>query len=135
MLEHARGGRSASLSHKDGTTIPGSASMRMLKDWIVIEPLESKLSSRLIVIEEMKPLRGIVRSVGKGIYPKRYDHPEKHRRTKMWNSKVFRPTQVQVGDTVELGGRENGGYAFQTFYWGDKLMLLAREEDVCGIWE
>ncbi len=74
-------------------------------------------------------------SCGPGCYPKKYDHRDKHKRTKTWDSTRLRPTEVKVGDTVELGGLNIGGYAFDSFYHGDKLMLIAREEDVCGIHE
>jgi hypothetical protein len=81
----------------------------------------------------MKPLRGLVKAVGPGCYPKRYDHAEKGKRTKMWDSKRLRKTEVKVGDVVELGGSEIGGYSFDSFYWGETLHLMCREEDVAGI--
>lgn len=132
-LQKKRFDSGAELSHKDSTTVPADQPLRPLRDTIIVEPLDAVMSSVIHVIHETKPLRGIVKAVGPGCYPRRYDHPEKHRRTKMWSSKVFRPTQVKIGDVVELGGAEHGGYAFQTFYWGDKLHLFAREEDVCAI--
>ena len=126
-------GRSARLSQDSYTHVPADAEIRCLRDQIVVEPLNVVLSHYIITREETKPLRGIVKAVGPGHYPRKYDHQDKHRRTKTWHSKTFRPTEVKVGDVVELGGFEFGGYAFQTFYWGNTLHLWAREEDVAGI--
>ncbi len=123
-------GRSARLSHDGNTYVPAEATIRCLRDQIIVEPLDVPLSTTLQVIEHTRPVRGVVRAVGPGCYPKRYDHPEKHRRTKMWDSKVFQRTEVKVGDVVELGGIDLGGYAFQTFLWGTKIHLICREADV-----
>jgi hypothetical protein len=125
--------RGAALPTRTITHIPANATVRPLRDWIAVEPLEVNFSDLLLVAHEMKPLKGIVKAVGPGTYPKRYDHPEKHKRTKMWDSTRFRPTEIKVGDVVELGGKEIGGYAFETFYWGDVLHLMCREEDIAGV--
>ena len=100
---------------------------------MIVEPLEVEHSKTLFVKESHRPVRGIVRAIGPGHYPMRYNHPDKHQRSKMWLSTHFQPTEVQVGDTVELGGVEYGGYSFQTFVWGDKLHLICSERDVSGI--
>ncbi len=128
-------GRSAQLNHDTITRLPATAQIRCLRDQIIVEPLIVVHSATIIVIERTKPLRGIVKAVGPGIWPRKYDRPEKHLRSKTWDSKVFRPCEVKVGDVVELGGSEIGGYAFQTFYWGDVLHLWAREEDVAVLSE
>lgn len=121
--------RGMELSHKTTTHIPAHHKVRPLRDHVVVEPLDGTLSAIIEVISESKPVKGVVRAVGPGCYPKRYDHPEKHRRTKMWDSKALRPCDVKVGDTVGFGS-----FAFQTFYWGEKLCLILREEDVTGIY-
>lgn len=115
------------------TSIPATASIRPTMDHIVVEPIDNYFSSVIYVADETRPLKGIVRAVGPGTYPKRYDHPEKHKRSRMWDSKCFRKTEVQVGDVVELGGKEIGGYAFQSFYWGDRVHIIATERDVAAI--
>ena len=99
----AKDGRSAHLSQASNTDIQADAKIRPLRDQIIVEPLNVVLSQTIIVKEETKPLRGIVKAVGPGHYPKKYDHPDKHKRTRMWDSKVFQPTNVTVGDVVELG--------------------------------
>ena len=123
----------AEISFKDRTSVPADVAIRPLRDVIIVEPIDGWMSAIIHVVHECKPVKGIVRAVGPGCYPRRYDHADKAKRTKVYFSSVRRPTQVQVGEHVELGGLENGGYAFQTFYWGEKLMLIAREEDVCFI--
>jgi co-chaperonin GroES (HSP10) len=111
------------------TGVPAAANIRPLRDQIVLEPMEWEPSKIIAVAYSGRPLRGKVRAVGPGVYPKRYDGP-KGKRTKTWDSKAFRPCDVKAGDVVELGGVELGGYLMQTFWWGNKEMVLCREEDV-----
>ena len=123
------------------TAIPADCKVRPLRDQIIVEPLNMVLSHTIVTVEHSKPLRGIVKAIGPGCYPKLYDHPEKHKRTKMWDSAAFRPTEVRVGDVVELGGyvradgpeKEWRGYSFPTFVWGDQVHLICRETDVSGV--
>lgn len=132
-IEPARDGRSARMTHESATDVAAQQTIRPLRDHIVIEPLNVVLSKHLIIKEETKPLRGIVRAVGPGHYPLCYDHPEKHIRKEMWESEIFLPITLKVGDVVELGGYDYRGYSFQTFYWGEKLHLICREADVSGV--
>ena len=135
MLQAKTFSRGSELSHKTITHIPANAKLRPLRDQLIIEPLDGDLSAILIIIHERKPVTGIVKAVGPGCYPKRYDHRDKNKRTKMWDSKALRRTEVKVGDKVDLGGHNTGGYAFDTFYWGDTLHLYnVREEDVTFIY-
>jgi co-chaperonin GroES (HSP10) len=129
-MRTSRGARFAgeTLEH-----VPGNEKIRPLRDQIIVAPLEVVYSRYIYVGQNHKPLRGKVLAVGPGCYPKVYDHPEKHKRTKMWESKAFRPTEVRAGDTVELGGSEIEGYAFEQFWWGDELCLICREADVCFV--
>lgn len=128
-MEVARGIR---LGNETITIIGEKAKIRPLRDNIVLEPLEWEPSKVIAVAYLGKPLRGIVRAIGPGVHPKRYDGP-KGKRTKTWDSKAFRPCDVKVGDTVELGGLEIGGYLHTTFRWGNKEMVLCREEDVAMV--
>lgn len=128
-------GRSAELNFKDTTTIPEGQKIRMLRDYMIVEPLDTIFSAIIEVIHEYKPMRGLVKAIGPGHYPKVYNHPDKSKRTKMWDSKIFQPTEVKIGDIVELGGLQYGGYSFQTFYWGPKLHIICREADVAGVYE
>jgi hypothetical protein len=135
--------RGAELSYKTLTTIPAEATLRPLRDEIIVEPLDGVISAIIHVIEERKPVSGIVRAVGPGCWIKQYAAgnppvwypvyapPEKGKRTMVRDSKVFRATQVKVGDRIELDVVR--AQALQTFYWGSKLMLAAREEDVAAV--
>lgn len=140
MAIKSTGKDSAELSYKSSTRIPAGVSISPLRDQIIVEPLDVDHGVSFAVIEHTKALRGIVKAVGPGHYPKRYDHPDKHRRSKMWDSKHFRPTEVKVGDIVELGGYgldDRGGmhkgYSFQEFSWGGVMHVACREADICGI--
>ena len=107
--------------------------IRPLRDQIIVEPLKVVLSKTIVVVEDTLPLRGIVKAVGPGCYPKRYDHPDKHKRSRMWDSEVFEPTTVKVGDVVELGGYDHRGYSFPSVFWGGVEHLICREADVSGV--
>lgn len=131
--------RSAELSMHSPTYVGEDQAIRPLHDHIIVEPLGVEHSQILQVVEHTKPLRGIVKAVGPGHYPLCYDHPDKNRRTKSWRSKTFQPTEVRVGDVVELGGLyidgRITGYSFQQFIWGSKLHIMCREADVAGVVE
>lgn len=134
MSEHATLEHGIRIGNETLSFVPRETKVRPLRDHIVVEPLDWQPSRIISTVYRGKPLRGIVRAVGPGCYPKRYNGP-KGKRTKTWDSKAFRPTDVKVGDTVELGGIEIGGFLHPTFRWGDKEMVLCREEDIAGIVE
>ena len=133
MITTDVGGRSARLSRESTTKVEGGSKIRPLRDQVIVEPLNVVLSQSIITKEIVKPLRGIVKAVGPGHYPKVYDHPDKHGRTKMWDSPTFQPTTLKVGDVIELGGIEFRGYSFDTFLWGGAMHLICREADVSGV--
>lgn len=132
-MEQSRTGRGVRMTNETINFIPADVKLRPLRDQMIVEPIDVMYSRLLIVNSNTKPLRGIVKAIGPGTFPKLYDHPDKQKRTKMWDSTRFRPTEVKVGDIVHLGGAEIGGYSFETFYWGDKIHLHCTEKDVCGI--
>lgn len=129
-------GRGGELSSSSLTYIAPDEQIRPLHDHVIIEPLGIEHSRILTVIEDIKPVRGVIKAVGPGVFPLRYDN-EKGRRTRMWRSTVFQKTEVKVGDVVELGSvRIDGrisGYSFQTFMWGSKEHLICREADISGV--
>lgn len=116
------------------TTIRADERIRPLRDVLIVEPIDFQPSKIIRLVHSVKPLRGIVRVAGPGRYPIKYNGP-KGKRTKSWESKHFRPTQVRVGDVIELGGLELGGYLFQTILWGGKEHVICREEDVAIVVE
>ena len=109
--------------------------IRPLRDQMVVAPLEWRPSKVLDVAYGGKPLRGIVRAIGPGTYPTRYNAPKGPKRNKSWLSQSFLPTEVKVGDVVELGGLEIGGYLFPTILWGKETVVVCREADVCMVHE
>ena len=84
--------------------VPADHAIRPLRDQIVVEPLPWKPSAILEVIIYAKPLRGVVRAVGPGLYPKRYNGP-KGRRTKSWDAKIVPAVRCE-------GGRHRGARRF-----------------------
>ncbi len=114
------------------TFIPESCTLRCLRDQLIIEPLDV-VFSRYLIVPQGKPIRGICRVAGPGVWPLAYDHREKHLRTKVYHGKVpFRPTATKVGDIVWAGGLERT-YNFEQFWHGDTLMFHCRDEDICGV--
>jgi hypothetical protein len=122
------------LGNETFDAVPESSRIRCLRDQIVLKPLEWRPSAVIDVAYFGKPLRGEVLSVGPGTYPKRYNG-RKGQRSKTWDSKAFRPTEVKVGDIVELGGLEIGGYLHTTFRWGATECVMVREEDIAIVCE
>jgi hypothetical protein len=122
------------IGNESITSVPAHLNVKPLRDHLVVEPLDWRPSTTINVVYMGKPLRGKVRAVGPGCYPKRYDGP-KGQRSKSWDSKAFLPTEVRVGDTVELGGLELRGYLHPTFRWGDKEVILCREADVAIVYD
>jgi co-chaperonin GroES (HSP10) len=103
-------------------------SLRMLGDRILVKPIELKLSRIVIAFHRGKTVRGEVVTVGPGEYPNKYNAE----RSKVWKSKVFRPTEIRAGDLVELGGLDIGGYVFPRIVLNGVEHLIASEKDVCG---
>jgi co-chaperonin GroES (HSP10) len=120
------------IGHESFYAIPATSKIRPLRDQIVVEPIPWPFSQILEVVYSGRPLRGKVKAVGPGLHEKRYNGP-KGKRTKSWDSRYFRKTEVKVGDVVQLGGLSLGGYLFPTFRWGDKEYVICREADVTGI--
>jgi len=120
------------IGNETWDSVPADAKIRPLRDTIILEPLDWQASRIIAVAYQGKPLRGRVKAIGPGTYPKKYDGP-KGKRTKAWESKAFRPCDVKVGDIVELGGLELHGYLWTTFRWGKVEHLICREADVAGV--
>ena len=114
------------------TFIGADEKIKPLRDQMFVKPLEWRPSKILDVAYAGKPLRGIVRAIGPGCYPKKYDGP-KGKRTRSWLSKQFVPTEVKVGDVIELGLLEIGGGLFPTIVWGSETVVICQEADVCMV--
>lgn len=120
-----------------GTTMQSSPEvvvgrLRMLRDKLLIRPLDFEPSKIVATVRHGRPVRGVVVEVGPGTYPNRYSKD----RSKTWKSKVFVPTQVKPGDVVELGGLniyDGSGYLFPEVIVGGIKHLIIQEADVVGV--
>jgi hypothetical protein len=122
------------IGHETNDSVPAESTIRPLRDHLVVEVLDWEPSKTIQVVYGGRPLRGRVLAAGPGRYPIRYDGP-KGKRTKSWDSKAFRPCEVRPGDIVELGGLELAGYLHMSFRWGNKRVVMVREEDVAMVCE
>lgn len=122
------------IHNKALTHVAATARITPRKDWLIVEPLDWKPSIFIDVIYTGEVLRGRVLAVGPGRYPLLYDGPKGYR-TKSWESKAFRSTEVKVGDIVELGGLELRGYLFTSIIWGHREVILCRENDVAIVYD
>lgn len=114
--------------------------LRMTGDRILLKPLEWSgedvhgRGSRILVQRHGRSLRGKVAAIGPGIHPvsKRTKSPDgKQQRVEF--SKRFRPTEVKVGDIVELGGLNifgGNGYDFPEVIVNGERHLIVTERDV-----
>lgn len=114
--------------------LPASVKLRPLRDQIILDPMPWPFSQIIHVVYGGRTLRGKVLAIGPGVYPIRYND-RKGKRTKSWSSLQFRPCDVHVGDVVQIGGIEIGGYLNPTFRYGDREVVVCREEDVTVIEE
>lgn len=128
-FENSRSERGVRMTDENLAFIPADMAIRPLRDQMIVEPLDVVHSRILIVPTQNDPVRGIVKAIGPGHYRTQYDHQDKQKRTKSWAGMRFIPTEVKVGQTVLLDPH----LKFEQFYWGDRLHIHARQEDVCGI--
>lgn len=112
--------------------------VRLLSDRLLLRPLDWEPSKIISVVRKGRPLRGQVMAVGPGHNPIKYTpHPDGKRRIANY-SKRFRPTEVKVGDIVELGGLnvfDGEGYMFPEVVVGNETMLIVTERDVAAVHE
>jgi hypothetical protein len=126
--------RGATMGGETLTVIPETENIRPLRDHLVLEVRSEVLSRYIQVVAQVEGLEGIVLAIGPGDHPYHYDYREKHKRTKSWQiSTDYLKTTVKVGDVVKLGDGEIVNNGFQRFWWGDRLCLICREADVCGV--
>lgn len=128
-FEASKSERGVRMTDENLTFIPANFDIRPLRDQMIVEPLDVVHSRILIIPPGGDPVRGIVKAIGPGHYRKQYDHREKHKRTKVWEGMQFIPTEVKVGETVFL----DPNLKFEQFFWGDRLHIHCRQEDVAYI--
>lgn len=115
------------LNPKKAERITGR--LRMLRDQIAVK-LEPVKLSKVILAEKQGNFTGTVIAVGPGCYPRKYNSD----RSKSWESTSFLPTEVKVGDRVELGGMEHRtGYAFPRVILNGDEVVICTEKDIAGV--
>lgn len=126
---------------KSGTSITAKAevvtgTLRMMGDRILLRPLKWEPSKILEVVRYGRPVRGEVMAVGPGHNPIKYKDGPKGKRSLMDYSKRFRPTEIKVGDIVELGGLnifDGEAYSFPEVVVNSETLLVITERDVAGV--
>lgn len=106
--------------------------IRPLRDQILVKPLPVALGDRIQADWHGQVLRGIVTAAGPGCYPNIHARGFKDGKPyhTVRQSKVFRATELKIGDVVELGGREIGGYLFPKVWFDGDWCVICREADV-----
>ena len=123
------------LDRKRVEYLPEDAVLKPLGDRIAVRPLPWKPSATIDVVSSLKPLRGVVVAVGPGYRQKRRYLDSKGQCYKIGETGRIRPMDVKVGDVVELGGLELGGYSFPKVNIGTTEYLICQEQDVAGVVE
>lgn len=101
----------------------------MRGDRILVRPLNWDASAAIIAIRYGQPIRGEIVAAGPGAYEIAYNRD----RSKSWETNTFVPMQLKIGDIVELGGLEIGGYSFRQILMNNEALILCTERDVCGV--
>ncbi len=120
------------LERKAYDAIAPTETLRPLRDQIVVRPLPWEPSRTIQIAGDTHRTlrRGTVVATGPGCYPWKYNRD----RSKRWESKAFRKTEVKVGDVVELAGPDqDSDWMHPTVMIGNELHIICRDEDVCGI--
>lgn len=119
--------------------LPAGTKLRMLRDRILLRPLDWKPSTCIEVVRQGRPLRGVVAAVGPGRLYRRYKpHPTDSRKRTYTENGHFIRTEVKVGDVVELGGLnvyDGLGYNFPQVTIGTETYLICQEQDVAFVHE
>jgi hypothetical protein len=109
--------------------------IRPLREKLVIRPLSPALSQTIAADWNGEAVRGEVVAAGPGTYPR--IHEKGFKDGKPWRTvrdlAAFRPCDVKVGDIVQLGGMELGGYLWPHILINGIDHILCSEQDVAGI--
>lgn len=125
------------ISDKSANFILPTERIRPLRDVIIVKVEPLKLSATIHAEWKGEPVRGTVAAIGPGCYPNRHyrgkrDNKDFHT---IKPSQHFRPTEVRVGDRVELGGMEIGGYLWPRITIDGQEHVIATEKDVACVWQ
>lgn len=123
------------LDRKRVEYIDPQATIKPLGDRMFVRPLPGITSSVLQVVHEGKALRGTVVAIGPGYRLKKLYRNSRGEVHKAGETGRVRAIEVKVGDVVELGGKEIGGYSFPRVNIGNVEHIICQEQDVAGIVE
>lgn len=126
--------------------LPAGTQLRLLRDRLLVRPLEWSPSVIIATIRHGRPLRGVVIAVGPGrLYRKYRNKPAALRRNGLVQEQrefvetgTYIPVQVKSGDVIELGGLnifDGQGYNFPQVIIGTERFLICQEQDVCFVHE
>lgn len=112
-----------------------SGEVKPLREKLVIRPLPPSLSQTIAADWNGEAVRGQVIAVGPGTYPRIHEKGIKDGRPwrRVRDSRAYRPCDVRVGDVVQLGGMEIGGYLWPHIFIDGVDHILVSEQDVCGV--
>jgi hypothetical protein len=109
--------------------------IRPLREKLIVKPLPPHLSQTIQADWNGEAVRGEVIARGPGTHPRIHEKGTQdgkpYRRVR--ESSAFRPCDVQVGDIVQLGGMEIGGYLWPHIQINGEDHILCSEQDVCGV--
>jgi co-chaperonin GroES (HSP10) len=114
--------------------LPAGTKLRLLRDRILLKPLDWKPSEIVEVIRHGRPVRGEVIAIGAGTHKRTYAKDRKSFK----EGKHFIPTELKPGDVVELGGLnvfDGRGYAFPEVIIGTERHIICQEQDVAMVVE
>jgi hypothetical protein len=111
--------------------------IRPLREKLIVKPLPPSLSQTIAANWNGEAVRGEVIAAGPGTYPNIHEKGIKdgkpYRRVRQLSA--FRPCDVKVGDIVQLGGMEIGGYLWPHILINGEDHIVCSEQDVAGIEE
>lgn len=111
--------------------------IRPLREKLIVKPLPPSLSQTIAANWNGEAVRGEVIATGPGTYPNIHEKGIKdgkpYRRVRQLSA--FRPCDVKVGDIVQLGGMEIGGYLWPHILINGEDHIVCSEQDVAGIEE
>lgn len=112
--------------------LPEGTKLRLLRDRILLKPLDWKPSEILEVVRHGRAVRGQVVAIGAGTYQRIYAKDRKSFK----DGKHFIPTEVKPGDIIELGGLnifDGRGYNFPEVIIGTERHIICQEADVAMV--
>lgn len=111
--------------------------IRPLREKLIVKPLPPSLSQTIAANWNGEAVRGEVIATGPGTHPNIHEKGIKdgkpYRRVRQLSA--FRPCDVKVGDIVQLGGMEIGGYLWPHILINGEDHIVCSEQDVCGVEE